>query len=182
MVTAIKQYRCNKIYANKSRAESIVDTVEFPLEHNKIPEVSNQEAATNTELYSIEDITNPAPSAPFSSMGDRKLQVIRKLVYIFKQKTTPQEAHQKESAQTRVEVKHYIPSNNTTSSRVKLPSNLKITATTSSKNSKPDRPIPIVAYDKDKYTTLRVVAEPIYGEHYLTIHDIKNGCRIYTIK
>ena len=61
--------------------------VEIPPGHNKMLGVYNQESATTAELDLIEGIVNPTPTAPFSSISDRKLQAIRKLEEIFKQTT-----------------------------------------------------------------------------------------------
>ena len=88
----MEHYRYHIAYVIKTRSERIVDTVEFPPEHIKIPGVSNQEAATNAALYLKESISNPSPKSPFEPIGDRQLQAINKLAYILKQKTTPQDA------------------------------------------------------------------------------------------
>ena len=64
--------------------------------------VSNQEVATNASLDLIDNIKNPAPTAPFTSTEAKKLKAIIKVVNIFKQKNTPQKAHHKETSQTRV--------------------------------------------------------------------------------
>ena len=55
----------------------------FP-EKNKMPGISNQDAATNAVIDPIEAISNQYPTAPFTSIRDEKLQAIRKLVDIIK--------------------------------------------------------------------------------------------------
>ena len=87
LVPTMEHYRCYTVYVNKTRAERISDIVEFFPEHNKIPEVSNQEAATNTPLYLIEDISDPEPISLFSSIGAIRLQAISNLEDKFKQTT-----------------------------------------------------------------------------------------------
>ena len=119
-------------------------TVEFYPEHNKMPGISNKEAATNAALNMIEAIYNPVPTAPFTSIRDAKLQAISKLAYIFKQKTTPQKSRHKETAQTRLEIKHNNTTMKTASPRVKLPINLPTPAPTSRKVTKSPTPTSIV--------------------------------------
>ena len=75
----MEQYRFHTVYVNKTRTEGIADTVGFFSEQNKTIGVSNQEAATNAELYLIEAIAKPSPTASFLSIGDRKLQKISNL-------------------------------------------------------------------------------------------------------
>ena len=120
----MEHYRCHTVYVDKTISEHIADTVEFPPEHNKIPGVSNQESATNAALDLIEYIPYQAPTAPFASIGDSKLQSISKLSDILKKETAPQEAHHKETAQTRVVVKHNNPTKTNAYQRVRLPINL----------------------------------------------------------
>ena len=129
---AMEHYRCYTLYVNKTRAERIADAVEFLPEHNKMPGIFDQEAATHVALYLIEDIENPSLTAPFESIGASKLQAIRNLTDIFKQTTygredrfsflsvgndilnkTTQENPHKETAQIRVEVKHSNPTKTT---------------------------------------------------------------------
>ena len=73
MGPAMEHYRCYTLYVNKTRAERIADAVEFLPEHNKMPGIFNQEAATHVALYLIEDIENPALTAPFEYIGASKL-------------------------------------------------------------------------------------------------------------
>ena len=97
-------------------------------------------------LVLIQDIVKPLTTAPFASIGDRKLQAIRKLTDIFKKNTNPQEFPHKETSQTRVEEKHNNPHKTTTSPRVKIPRYLQTPAPTARKTSKPHIPTPIVEY------------------------------------
>ena len=87
MVPAMEHYRFYMLYANKTRAEHISDTVVFFPEHNKIPGVSSQESAANAALDLIKTIADISLKAPFSSIGATKLQSISNLADIFKQKT-----------------------------------------------------------------------------------------------
>ena len=50
LVPSIEHYRLNTVYVNKTRVERISDTEGFSPEHNKIPGMSNQEAATNVAI------------------------------------------------------------------------------------------------------------------------------------
>ena len=128
--------RCHIVYVNKTRAERIAYTVEFPPEHNKIPGILYQEAETNVALYLIEDIYNPYPTDTFESIGADKLQAISKLADIFRKKSTPQKATHKEIVLMRREVKHNNPTMTTKYTRVKIPSNLPTSETETKKNPK----------------------------------------------
>ena len=79
----MEHYRFHTVYVNKNIDEHISDTVKLLPEYNKITGVSNKEAATNAALDLIEAIENLAPTAPFSYIGDIKLQAISKLADIF---------------------------------------------------------------------------------------------------
>ena len=144
--------RCHIVYVNKTRAERIAYTVEFPPEHNKIPGISNQEAATDAELGLIDSISNPALTALYISIRSEKIQAVIKLADIFKQKTTPQKYPQRDTSQTRVDVKHRNTPKTTATPRVKPPIKRQNPAPIYKQNSKPT---PIVAYEKYKYTTHR---------------------------
>ena len=98
----MEHYIYHTVYVNKNIAKRTADTVQFPPDINKMPGISNQQAETNSALYLIEAITYPEPTAPFESIGARKLQSIRKLAFIVKQKLPPQEASPKETVKTGV--------------------------------------------------------------------------------
>ena len=100
--------------------EHIADTLDFFPEHNKIPVISNQDELTNEALDMIEAISKPYPTAPFVSIGADKIQAIRKMAYILKQKTTSQKSPHKETAHTRVEAINNNPRMTTASLRVKI--------------------------------------------------------------
>ena len=98
--------------------------------------MSNQEVPTNMELYLIEDISNPAPKSPFTSIGASKLQSIRKLADIFKinyHTGTPYT----ESEQTRLDIKQSNTPMTTSSLRVRIPNNLKNPAPTTRHHTHP---------------------------------------------
>ena len=80
----MEHYRCDTVYINKTQDKRIADAADFPPEHKKTPVISNQEAATNMELDTIEAISNPYPTALFLSTRASKLQSIKKLAYMFK--------------------------------------------------------------------------------------------------
>ena len=84
----MEQYICHTVYSIKTRSEPVADTLEFSTEHNKIPGISNQEAGTNAALGIIEAISDPSPTYPFAFIRAKKLQEIKKLADIFKQKLT----------------------------------------------------------------------------------------------
>ena len=64
--------------------QRISGTVELFPEHNRMPGISNQKSETDAALDLIKAISNPAPAAPFVSIGDSKLQEISQLWDIFK--------------------------------------------------------------------------------------------------
>ena len=53
------KYRFHTVFANKTQAERIADIVNFFLEHNKMPVISNQEASFNAAIYLVYAISNP---------------------------------------------------------------------------------------------------------------------------
>eukprot|EP00957_Ditylum_brightwellii_P178564 13601813-Ditylum_brightwellii.AAC.1 len=55
-----------------------------------MPKTSSKDAATHAALDLIHALQNPAPAAPFSQVGQKQMNVLRKLADIF-QTALPQE-------------------------------------------------------------------------------------------
>jgi hypothetical protein len=60
-----KHYRCYRIYATKTRAERICDTVEFFPHNFRMPEQSSADAAIRAAQELIHALKHPEPATPF---------------------------------------------------------------------------------------------------------------------
>jgi hypothetical protein len=80
---APEHYRCHRVYVSKTRAERIAKTVEFFPHNCPMPKTSSADAATQAARDLISALQNPAPAAPFATLGNEQLHAIRKLADIF---------------------------------------------------------------------------------------------------
>ena len=69
-------YRCYDIYVLETRAVIQPDTVEFLPHYSKMPFRSLTENATISATELIHALRNPAPAAPYSHIGDAKVQAL----------------------------------------------------------------------------------------------------------
>ena len=72
-----------------TQSELKADTVEIFPYQTKMPCIYPKEAVTNTALYLVEALANPAPETPFAPIGATKLQALRQVAEIFKWKKDP---------------------------------------------------------------------------------------------
>jgi hypothetical protein len=89
---APEHYRCHRVYIPATRAERIAKTVEFFPLHCAMPRTSSADAATQAARALIDALKNPAPAAPFATLGQSQLQAIQQLADIFQVNTEPSAA------------------------------------------------------------------------------------------
>jgi hypothetical protein len=89
---APKHYRCYRVYATKTRAERIAQTVAFFPHYGKIPQLSSADAAIRAAIDLCWAIRNPASASPLSPLGDDQMQAIQQLADIFATTTLPTRA------------------------------------------------------------------------------------------
>jgi hypothetical protein len=76
-------YRCYRVHINKTKADRIVDTVEFFPANVAMPRTASKDLATIAALELRHTLLHPAPAAPFSIIGGAQLEALRKLAAIF---------------------------------------------------------------------------------------------------
>jgi hypothetical protein len=93
---ATHHYRCQNVYISTTASEGIVDTLEvFP--HNyQMPPLSSTNRLLMSAKDMMDDLQNPHPKVPFSSVGDDTISALTDLTAIFKLKLqqTPSPAPQ----------------------------------------------------------------------------------------
>ena len=87
--SAPEHYRCFRVYIPSTSAERTAKTVEFFPHNCALPKSSSADMATRAALDLVEALKNPAPAAPFASLGSEQLQAIRKLSDIFSSSLQP---------------------------------------------------------------------------------------------
>eukprot|EP00957_Ditylum_brightwellii_P047435 3603313-Ditylum_brightwellii.AAC.1 len=87
---ALHYYRCCRCHIKKTNRERISDTVKlFPHTH-PTPKTASKDAVTHAALDLIYALQNPARATPFSQVGQKQMDALRKLADIF-QTALPQE-------------------------------------------------------------------------------------------
>jgi hypothetical protein len=89
---APEHYRCYRVYATKTRAERIAQTVDFFPHYGKMPQLSSAGTAIRAAIDLCWAIRNPAPASPLSLLGDDQMQAIQQLADIFATTTLPTRA------------------------------------------------------------------------------------------
>jgi hypothetical protein len=72
-------YCCYRVYNNKTKADSILDTVEFFPAKVAMPRTSSKDLAAIAAQELTHALMHPAPSAPFSIIGGAQLEALRQL-------------------------------------------------------------------------------------------------------
>jgi hypothetical protein len=81
-------YWCYTVYCSKTGNERIIDTVEvFPADI-RMPRLSSADNATIAAKELTNALLNPAPAAPFATIGNDQLVALKQLTLIFQQATT----------------------------------------------------------------------------------------------
>ena len=80
--SAPEHYRCYQVYIPKTRADRIVNTVEFFPHDFPVPKISSVDAAVSAAGALGNALSNPRPS-PFSKISDAQIQAIQQLARIF---------------------------------------------------------------------------------------------------
>jgi hypothetical protein len=70
-------YRCYRVHINKTKADRIVDTVEFFPANVAMPRTASKDLATIAALELTHALLHPAPAAPFSIIGGAQLEALR---------------------------------------------------------------------------------------------------------
>jgi hypothetical protein len=76
-------YRCYRVHINKTKADRIVDTVEFFPAKVTMPRTASEDLATIAAQELMHALVHPAPAAPFSIIGGAQLEALRQLSTIF---------------------------------------------------------------------------------------------------
>jgi hypothetical protein len=85
---APEHYRCYTVYCSKTGNERIIDTVEFFPADIRMPRMSSADNATIAAKELTNALLNPAPAAPFATIGNDQLVALKQLALIFQQATT----------------------------------------------------------------------------------------------
>ena len=86
---APEHYRCYRVYATRTAAERIADTVEFFPYNCPMPKTSSADAATTAAADLIHALRNPSPATPFGLIGDAQLTALATLATIFQTAAQP---------------------------------------------------------------------------------------------
>jgi hypothetical protein len=86
---APEHYRCYTVCCSKTRSERIIDTVEFFPANIRMPRMSSADNATITAQELTHALLNPAPAAPFATIGTGQIAALKQLALIFQQATAP---------------------------------------------------------------------------------------------
>jgi hypothetical protein len=118
----MEHYRAHRVYCSITRNGRISDTVEFLLQHCKVPGISSADAATIAAADFTHALQNPTPTTPFKQLGTERMQALQKLAAIFEEMVTQQArtprvdtADQSSSPPLRVET---LPTRKVTTTRV----------------------------------------------------------------
>jgi hypothetical protein len=76
-------YLCYRVHINKTKADRIVDTVEFFPANVAMPRTASKDLANIASLELTHALLHPAPAAPFSIIGGAQLEALRQLTAIF---------------------------------------------------------------------------------------------------
>jgi hypothetical protein len=76
-------YRCYRVHINKTKADIIVDKVEFFPAKVTMPRTASKDLATIATQELTHALLYPAPAAPFSIIGGAHLEALRQLTTIF---------------------------------------------------------------------------------------------------
>jgi hypothetical protein len=96
---AMDHYRCFRVYINKTKAERIVDTLDFFPARLTMPKHSSNDAIIKAAKDMIQALQEPHPATPFNVFGDKQLAALQQLANIFRHGTseggsTEQAVHQ----------------------------------------------------------------------------------------
>ena len=83
---ALHHYRCFEFFLNNTAHSRIVDTIEFSPHHFTMPFTSSSDNAMEAAKQLAHDLQNPAPTAPFSQLGDSTMAAIEQLSLLLKKK------------------------------------------------------------------------------------------------
>jgi hypothetical protein len=82
-------YRCYRVHINKTKADRIVDTVEFFPAKVTMHRTASKDMATIAAQELTHAIMHPAPAAPFSIIGGAQLEALLQLATIFNASLPP---------------------------------------------------------------------------------------------
>jgi hypothetical protein len=114
-------YRCYRVWMLATNRTRILDTVEFFLQHIKMPHLSSQEMTTQAARELIFALRNPAPAAPFARLGHQQHDALAKLSNILKEIAAP-EPSDAITMKTTKSVQQPIPSITHTEVPISIPS------------------------------------------------------------
>jgi hypothetical protein len=87
---AMDHYRCYRVYTNATKAERIIDTVEFFPQQTPVPFISPTDIAQQAAKDIINVLRNQKPSTPFAHVGYNQKVALQQLADIFQPyATTP---------------------------------------------------------------------------------------------
>jgi hypothetical protein len=80
---ALEHYRCYTVYITKTRANRIVETVDFPPEKFTLPFPSSQDLATEAAADLTHALLHPQPAGPCCQVGNEQTIALKRLASIF---------------------------------------------------------------------------------------------------
>jgi hypothetical protein len=80
------RYRCQNVYISTTASERIVDTLELFPRTYQLPQLSSTYRLLMTAKDMTDDLQNPHPEVPFSSVRDATIAALTDLEAIFKLK------------------------------------------------------------------------------------------------
>jgi hypothetical protein len=83
---AMHHYRCQNVYILKTASKRIVDTLEFFPHNYEMPQLSSTDRLLMAAKDMTDDLQNPHPEVPFTSVGDDTIEALTDLAAIFKLK------------------------------------------------------------------------------------------------
>ena len=76
--STVEHYQCYKVYISNTRAENIVDTVEFFPENTTMPGISSAYSSTHAAIDLISSMKYPVPADPLVPLGTKNIDALKK--------------------------------------------------------------------------------------------------------
>ena len=83
----LEHHRCYCVYVTNTGAERNSDTVEFFLQHTKVPSIATNDAATTAAQEPVAALSNPKPNTLWEKVGNQQLSALHSLKQSFQDTT-----------------------------------------------------------------------------------------------
>jgi hypothetical protein len=81
---AMHHYRCQNVYISTTASERIMDTLELFPHNHQMPQLSSTDRLMMEAKDMTDDLQNPHPEVPFTSIGDDTIAALTDLAAIYK--------------------------------------------------------------------------------------------------